>query len=88
MSDDSTDAVFIATRHDRHGPETLEALRAGKHVFVEKPLCLSRDELRAIAGAFLNSNEPRFSWWDSTAGSRRLLRRHGDSSRKPDILWS
>jgi polar amino acid transport system substrate-binding protein len=84
MSDDSTDAVFIATRHDRHGPETLEALRAGKHVFVEKPLCLSRDELRAIAGAFLNSNEPpvlmvgfnrRFS--KAAAAARRFLEETG-----------
>jgi polar amino acid transport system substrate-binding protein len=43
-----TDALVIATRHDQHGPLALAALQAGKHVFVEKPLCLTRDELRAI----------------------------------------
>lgn len=45
-----TVAVVIATRHDRHGPLTLAALEAGKHVFVEKPLCLTIDQLTAIAG--------------------------------------
>jgi polar amino acid transport system substrate-binding protein len=43
-----TDALVIATRHDQHGPLALAALRAGKHVFVEKPLCLTHEELRAI----------------------------------------
>ena len=44
-----TDALFVATRHDQHGPLALAALRAGKHVFVEKPLCLTRGDLLAIA---------------------------------------
>ena len=43
-----TDALVIATRHDQHGPLALAALQAGKHVFVEKPLCLNEVELRAI----------------------------------------
>jgi polar amino acid transport system substrate-binding protein len=41
-------ALVIATRHDQHGPLTLAALTAGKHVFVEKPLCLTLDQLRNI----------------------------------------
>lgn len=44
-----TDALVVATRHDQHGPLALAALQAGRHVFVEKPLCLTMDELRAIA---------------------------------------
>ncbi|MCB1184551.1 bi-domain-containing oxidoreductase [bacterium] len=44
-----TDALVITTRHDQHGPLTLAALAAGKHVFVEKPLCLTRADLAAIA---------------------------------------
>ncbi len=58
FSDPATDAVFIATRHDRHGPETLAALAAGKHVFVEKPLCLTIQELEAIRDEYLRSPEP------------------------------
>jgi predicted dehydrogenase len=40
--------VFIATRHDLHAGFVLAALRAGKHVFVEKPLCIQLDELNRI----------------------------------------
>lgn len=48
ISHEDTRAVVIATRHDQHGPLTLAALRAGRHVFVEKPLCLTLDQLREI----------------------------------------
>ncbi len=54
LNDPDTRAVVIATRHDRHGPDALAALRAGKHVFVEKPLCLDLDQLRDIAAVFLD----------------------------------
>jgi predicted dehydrogenase len=45
---DEGSAVLIATRHHLHGPFVKAALEAGRHVFVEKPLCLTRDELGAI----------------------------------------
>lgn len=51
FEDDDTDVVFIATRHDSHGPMVLDALEAGKHAYVEKPLCLTGDELIAIEEA-------------------------------------
>jgi predicted dehydrogenase len=41
-------AVLIATRHHLHAPLVKEALRADRHVFVEKPLCLTREELAEI----------------------------------------
>jgi polar amino acid transport system substrate-binding protein len=44
--------VCIATRHDSHADYVLQALRAGKHVFVEKPLALNDAELESIE-AFL-----------------------------------
>ena len=44
----NVDAVVIATRHNLHAAQVLAALRAGKHVFCEKPLCLGLDELEAI----------------------------------------
>jgi predicted dehydrogenase len=46
--DDDIDAVVISTRHHLHGRQVLEALAAGKHVFVEKPLCVQPAELEAI----------------------------------------
>jgi predicted dehydrogenase len=49
IRDETTDAVLIATRHHLHAPLVTAALRAGKHVFVEKPLCITEAELAAIA---------------------------------------
>lgn len=51
FSDDQTNAIVIATRHDSHAGFVLEALRSGKHVFVEKPLCLNHQELEEIGKA-------------------------------------
>ncbi len=52
LEDDSVGSVIITTRHDLHAGLVLEALRAGKHVFVEKPLCLTEEELREIESAW------------------------------------
>ena len=41
-------AVIVATRHHLHAPIVKAALSASRHVFVEKPLCLTREELVAI----------------------------------------
>jgi predicted dehydrogenase/threonine dehydrogenase-like Zn-dependent dehydrogenase len=49
--DPEINAVFIATRHDTHAPLVLKGLEAGKHIFVEKPLCLTKDELEEIIKA-------------------------------------
>lgn len=46
--DEQVDAVLIATRHHLHGSQVLSALRAGKHVLVEKPLALTAAELNEI----------------------------------------
>jgi predicted dehydrogenase len=48
LKDPETTALVIATRHDSHAHYVLAALRAGKHVFVEKPLCLTHEELDEI----------------------------------------
>ena len=51
LKDEEVDLVMITTRHDLHAGMTLEALRAGKNVFVEKPLCLQVSELDEIIAA-------------------------------------
>ena len=51
LADSSANSVVIATRHDSHASLVQQALAAGKHVFVEKPLCLTAAELTAIKAA-------------------------------------
>jgi predicted dehydrogenase/threonine dehydrogenase-like Zn-dependent dehydrogenase len=46
--DADCDGVVIATRHDSHAELTIDALEAGKAVFVEKPLCITEAELDRI----------------------------------------
>lgn len=48
LKDPEVKAVLISTRHDLHAKMTLEALQAGKHVLVEKPLALTPEELQPI----------------------------------------
>lgn len=55
LDDPDVDAVLIAARHNLHATMALQALEAGKQVFVEKPLCLKQSELDAIK-AFYNSS--------------------------------
>ena len=51
LTDPDTDVVVVSTRHDTHADYVLRALAAGKHVFVEKPLALTQDELTRIEAA-------------------------------------
>lgn len=48
LADDRIDTLFVTTRHDTHADLVLRGLRAGKHVYVEKPLALNRSELAEI----------------------------------------
>jgi predicted dehydrogenase/threonine dehydrogenase-like Zn-dependent dehydrogenase len=52
---DDVDAVVIATRHDSHASLVVQALKAGKHVFVEKPLAINTEQLDSIADAWQHS---------------------------------
>ena len=51
LDDPGIDLCVIATRHDSHARLTVDALRAGKHVFVEKPLAIFADELADVIDA-------------------------------------
>lgn len=59
---DDSNTVFVATRHDSHARYVMGALKAGKNVFVEKPLCLTEEELEEIR-----------SLYGSASGAPRLM---------------
>ncbi len=51
LNDPHTDTIVIATRHDTHAELVCQALDAGKHVFVEKPLALTSEEVDRVESA-------------------------------------
>ena len=59
LTDPEVDAVLIATRHAAHAAMTAEALRAGKAVFVEKPLAIDRGGVEAVRKAVVESGNDR-----------------------------
>ncbi|NIA06531.1 MAG: Gfo/Idh/MocA family oxidoreductase [Actinobacteria bacterium] len=69
FKDDDIQAVFILTRHNLHQSFICQALQAGKDVFVEKPLCLTEEQLRQIYDAYF------------TAGSRQPVLMVGHNRR-------
>ena len=52
VNDSAINTVVIATRHHLHAPQVLSALKTGKHVFCEKPLCLTEAELIKIVRVY------------------------------------
>ncbi|MES2208451.1 MAG: bi-domain-containing oxidoreductase [Pseudomonadota bacterium] len=57
FSDYTINALVITTRHNSHARFVLQALEAGKHIFVEKPLCLTLAELADIEAAYTKLTE-------------------------------
>ncbi|MES2544101.1 MAG: bi-domain-containing oxidoreductase [Bacteroidota bacterium] len=57
LKDNEVDLVLITTRHNLHATMSEEALKAGKHIFVEKPLALNSNELEAVIQAQQNSGK-------------------------------
>ncbi len=52
LNDDEVDLVIITTRHNLHAGMVIEALKHGKNVFVEKPLCLNEVEMESIISTY------------------------------------
>ena len=59
LNDKRSNVVVIASRHDSHAGYAKMALDAGKHVFVEKPLCLTHEELFGIRRVLRKPKERR-----------------------------
>jgi predicted dehydrogenase len=79
LADPSVNAVLVGTRHDSHAAIAGAALAAGKHVFVEKPLCLTEAELDGIAAALA---VPGAAGLRLMVGFNRRYSSHGRKARE------
>jgi predicted dehydrogenase/threonine dehydrogenase-like Zn-dependent dehydrogenase len=59
LADETQDVIFIVTRHHTHADLVCRALHAGKAVFVEKPLALTRDELQRVVDTVTSTGNDR-----------------------------
>ena len=102
MRDDRIDLLFIATHHDGHHPLALAGAQAGKHMLLEKPMCLTWEQAMEVAAAVERAGvkmviNHKFRISPATQKTRELLPRprvsHGhlamtDSSRgRSAWLW-
>ena len=78
LADRSLHALVLATPHSLHLPQVLAAARAGKHVFCEKPLALTRADAEQMleacrrAGVVLGAGHNR-RWWPAMRELARLV---------------
>lgn len=78
IEDDASNTILITTRHDHHASAVLKSIASGKHVFVEKPLCIREEQLEAISDAYHRlSNRPVL-----TVGFNRRFSSHAQELRK------
>ncbi|HTZ07854.1 MAG TPA: bi-domain-containing oxidoreductase [Acidimicrobiales bacterium] len=88
LEDERVDAVFIATRHSSHARLACEALRAGKAVFVEKPLALDQAGLDSVLATVAETGNDRLmvGFNRRFAPMFRTLRTAFGSARGPLVL--
>ena len=58
LANDNAASCVIATRHDSHAPLAIKALKSGKRVFLEKPLCLNIEEYFELKNILLKPDSP------------------------------
>lgn len=92
LRDPDVRAVVITTRHHQHAAQVCRALEAGKHVFVEKPLCLDATELARVSEALTSARAREPGLVLMVGFNRRFaplalaLRRHFGDSREPLLV--
>ena len=78
LADAEVKGVVITTRHNLHCSQTIAAIKSGKRVLVEKPLCLTSAELKEIEGAVDSVNGE--AW--ASVGFNRRFSPHAEQMRK------
>jgi len=87
IDDPAVDVVVIATPHDCHARLAAQALRAGKHVFCEKPLALTMEELNDVEAAQREGGRVLFVGFNRRYSEPiRLLKEHFAGGTDPLVL--
>lgn len=78
LADADCDAAFITSRHSLHAAHVIAALEAGKCVYVEKPLCITMEELESLQAAWTGHPLPvvvgfNRRWAPATEAVREFL---------------
>ena len=87
LEDKNIDAVIIATRHNLHAKISIEALKAGKAVFSEKPMALDKEELNELARAIQETQRPFMVGFNRRFSKcAREIKRHISTRINPMIV--
>jgi predicted dehydrogenase len=89
IADPATGTVFVATRHDTHASFVTKVLEAGQHVFCEKPLAITEEELDGVIDAYQNSPGELMvgfnrRWSPAITETRELL---GDGNAPVQVIY-
>lgn len=103
LADADTNTAFITTRHNHHAEAVLNGLANGKHIFVEKPLCIREDELNAIRSAYegmtvrtvltvgfnrrFSAHALQIREWVESSGERPIIRYRVNAGFIPKNHW-
>src|SRR5215831_1063584 len=82
LADPAIEALVISTRHDSHAQYAAAALAAGKHVFVEKPLCVDAEQLAVVREALARARTPRAETPLLMVGFNRRFAPHTQSLKR------
>lgn len=93
LENEELDSVHIATPHFLHAPMAIKALEKGLNVFLEKPMCISREEIDALLDAEARSTgriavsfQNRFN--DTTEVMKRIIEEDGGAeSAYGTVIW-
>jgi len=88
INDDSIDAVFICTPNASNYPLTMAALKAGKHVFCEKPPALTSGQVRQImAEELLSRKKLMYGFNHRHHASIKMMKAIVDGGEYGRLLW-
>ncbi len=87
FNDENINTIFIVTHHSTHGKYVIEALRKGKNVFVEKPLCIKKEELEIIKEFYEKSNVKLMVGFNRRFSKQcKLIKDFFNNSREPFLI--